>query len=78
MRLKALKPGGVLYCSFKYGHSERIEHGRFFNDQNECSLESMLGASGELEPLRMWVTVDVRPNKTDQRRINAIRQKAKR
>lgn len=37
---KALKPGGVLYLSFKHGDAERVENGRFFNDLNDrcCGL----------------------------------------
>src|SRR5215475_7717606 len=39
---RALKHGGVLYVSFKYGDAERFEHGRFFNDMNEALLHSYL------------------------------------
>ncbi len=31
---KALKPGGIMYASFKYGNKEEHRLGRFFSDYN--------------------------------------------
>ena len=39
---KALKPGGVLYASFKYGTGEREHHGRRFTDLDEPGLAALL------------------------------------
>ena len=40
---RALRPSGVLYASFKYGNTEEVRDGRFFNDYNETSLRSVAG-----------------------------------
>jgi SAM-dependent methyltransferase len=55
----ALKPDGVLYMSFKYGDSERMEEGRFFNDMNEDLLRSFL-PDDRWRMLKLWLTDDVR------------------
>ncbi|MGB3599651.1 MAG: class I SAM-dependent methyltransferase, partial [Marinomonas sp.] len=40
----ALKPNGVLYVSFKYGTTERVDNGREFTDLNETALTSLIDA----------------------------------
>ncbi len=35
---RALKPGGLLYCSFKWGQGERQHHGRHFTDADETRI----------------------------------------
>lgn len=52
----ALKPGGVLYSSFKYGSGERIDYeGKSYCDLNESSAGLLFGADAE-----MWRTTDYR------------------
>jgi len=62
--LKALKPTGVLYVSYKYGDSERIKDGRHFTDANEQRLQSWLNGLLEFSHLITWQTEDVRPSHT--------------
>jgi SAM-dependent methyltransferase len=70
---RALKPGGVLYLSFKYGDAERIEGGRFFNDLNEAVLEAVLAHHPQLEVVQVWTTEDVRNERRGgQHWLNAI------
>jgi SAM-dependent methyltransferase len=70
---KALKPGGVLYLSFKHGDAERIENGRFFNDLNEALLGTVLANVPQLDLVRVWTTEDVRNDrKGRQPWLNAI------
>jgi predicted methyltransferase len=38
---QALKPGGVLYVSFKRGEGQREHNGRDFTDATEVQLESL-------------------------------------
>jgi SAM-dependent methyltransferase len=40
----ALKPGGVLYASFKHGRGEREHEGRRFTDLDETGLDALLRA----------------------------------
>jgi SAM-dependent methyltransferase len=69
---RALKPGGILYLSFKYGSEERIEDGRFFTDLEEARFHEILVTQPELEPLQVWITDDVRNDRKDsQRWLNA-------
>jgi SAM-dependent methyltransferase len=70
---RALRPGGVLYASYKLGQGER-EAERLFNDQDEDSLRGLLeGAS--LEALKLWLTDDARGNQ-QQRWVNALASRA--
>lgn len=70
---KALKPGGVLYLSFKYGDSERIEGGRCFTNMDEVSFGQLLATQPDLEPLRVWIIDDFRNDGQSRLRwFNAI------
>lgn len=68
----ALKPGGVLYASFKYGSEERICSGRFFNDYTEKDLDTLLTPENQLSLLEYWITEDVRPERAGEKWLNFI------
>ena len=53
---KAVKTGGILYVSFKYGTFEGIRNGRYFTDQTEESLKAILDEVGGLEIIRTGIT----------------------
>lgn len=59
--IRALKPGGWIYLSFKHGDSERVEHGRLFNDYTEDLFRPILALQTSLTIERIWVTDDQRP-----------------
>lgn len=71
----ALKPGGVLYASFKYGSQERICGGRFFNDYTEEDLDTLLTAENQLSLLEYRITEDVRPERSGEKWLNLIAKK---
>lgn len=71
----ALKPGGVLYASFKYGSEERVSNGRFFNDYTENDLDALLIQENQLSLLEYWITEDVRPDRSGERWLNFIAKK---
>lgn len=71
----ALKPGGVLYASFKYGSEERTSNGRFFNDYTEQDLETLLTTENQLTLLEYWITEDVRPDRSGERWLNFVAKK---
>ena len=71
----ALKPGGTLYASFKYGSEERISNGRFFNDYTQDDLDTLLTAENQLSLLEYWITEDVRPDRAGERWLNFIAKK---
>ena len=72
----ALKPGGILYASFKYGREERIQDGRFFNDYTEADLGDLLTAQNRLILREYWITEDVRPERAGERWLNFIAARA--
>ena len=71
----ALKPGGILYASFKYGQGERVSGGRFFNDYTEADLDTLLTWEKRLMLLEYWVTEDVRPERSGERWLNIVAKK---
>jgi SAM-dependent methyltransferase len=69
---RALKPGGVIYLSFKYGAGERVSGGRYFLDHTEESLAADLRFLPELKVVSMWKTADARPHRKNDFWLNAI------
>lgn len=72
----ALKPGGVLYASFKYGRGERVCNGRFFNDYTQEEIGELLTAESRLTLLEYLITEDVRPERAGEKWLNFIAMKA--
>lgn len=71
-RLKrALKDGGVLYASFKYGEEEKIVNGRLFNYYSEQSLRMLMIENG-FEVLELFVTQDVREDRREEKWVNVV------
>ena len=69
---RAVKPGGILYVSFKYGTFEGIRNGRYFTDQTEESLQVILDRVGGLEIIRTGITGDARPGREDEKWLNVL------
>ena len=67
---RALRPGGVVYVSYKLGSGERVEDGRFFHDLSEEVVRGLLEASS-FSVEAVWTTADVRPER-DQCWVNAL------
>lgn len=74
----ALKEGGILYASYKYGEKERKKNGRFFSDYTEEALKALVHEVGGLQILDLWVTNDARPQKANEKWVNVICKKATR
>ena len=55
--IRALKPGGVMYMSFKHGSGERFApEGRFFADQTPDNLQLLLDELRRIRTGKLWVT----------------------
>jgi SAM-dependent methyltransferase len=54
----SLKPNGIMYVSFKYGDSDRVEDGRHFTDMTELSLQELVAQVPELCIQKLWITND--------------------
>jgi SAM-dependent methyltransferase len=53
--IRALKPNGTIYMSFKYGNRERVdERGRFFNDYTEVEMSKLLTEYAELQIVEIF------------------------
>ena len=72
----ALKAGGVLYVSFKYGDSEREVNGRRFTDMNEEKLKNVVATVNNLSLSKTWVTLDQRPERMHEVWFNAFLTKS--
>lgn len=73
---RALRPGGVLYVSFKLGDGERFVNGRHFTDFTLTSFRSWLTMSGFATLEELWETRDVREGRSHEGWVNAILTKS--
>lgn len=62
---QALKPGGIMYVSFKEGTTERIKDGRHFTDLTEFKLRCLFNGINDVLRIECWQTTDVRPERSD-------------
>ena len=66
-----LKSGGIFYCSFKYGNNDITKNGRSFTNADEARLSTFIASSG-LTITKTWISSDVRPDRHDEKWLNAI------
>ena len=71
---QALRPDGVIYCSFKYGNFEGERNGRWFTDFTSESFREFWAECGmtPLEIAEEWITGDVRPGRENEKWFNII------
>ena len=74
--VKALKNGGIIYASFKYGEYEGVRNGRYFTDFTEGSFEKYIADIENVKMVESWTTGDVRPGRGDEKWLNLILRKA--
>ena len=74
---RALKPGGILYASFKYGTFSGERNGRYFTDLTEDSFGGLLEEIPELRLEEQWISRDVRPDRKDESWLNVLVRKAR-
>ena len=68
----ALKTGGILYTSFKYGSFEGLKDGRYFTCFTDQALEEFWRQASSLRIFDRWITRDVRPGREEERWINIL------
>ena len=73
--LVALKPGGWIYTSFKYGEYEGMRNGRYFTDFTWSSFQRFIRDTESLSIEESWVTGDVRPGREEEKWLNLLLQK---
>ena len=72
---RALKVGGYLYASFKYGEFSGDRKGRFFTDFTEGSFNAMISSVGGFQLIETAITVDVRVGREHERWLNLVIQR---
>lgn len=71
----ALKEGGIIYTSFKYGTFEGERSGRYFTDMDEEKLQRFLKPVTNIKVEELWVSGDVRQGRGDEKWLNMILRK---
>ena len=66
-----LNGGAAFYMSFKHGDKEYWEDGRYFNCLDENALQKTVEEVPELRLAQLFVSIDVRPDRTEERWLNA-------
>lgn len=69
---RALKTGGILYSSFKYGDGETISGSRLFNNYTEDSFSILIKNHPPLRIEHLWKTEDIRPDRKGEYWLNAL------
>ena len=73
--IRALKPHGIIYTSFKYGNFEGARSGRYFTDMTEERFERFLAPFRNVQLIRSWVTGDVRSGRENEKWLNLLLEK---
>ena len=73
--IRALKKGGYVYTSFKYGEAEGLRKGRYFTDFTEKTFREFIREKPEMEVTDEWISADVRPGRSEEKWLNIILKK---
>jgi len=71
----ALKDGGIMYMSFKYGEGEVQRGGRHFSNYMEDTFSELLDSLDIFNIEKFWKTADVRLDREDEFWLNVIVKK---
>jgi SAM-dependent methyltransferase len=71
----AMRPGGILYASFKLGERNRFDGGRHFTDFTPRSFEKFAECIPDLTIERLWQTSDLRPAGAGNLWVNVLLRK---
>lgn len=71
----ALKAGGIIYTSFKYGTFAGVRNGRYFTDMTEDTFAIFLEKVEKIMIEKQWLSTDVRPGRGEERWLNLILRK---
>jgi SAM-dependent methyltransferase len=72
----ALKSGGIVYTSFKYGEFEGVRGGRYFTDFTSKTFLDFMQDMKALQVEECWITGDVRPGRGGEKWLNLILRKS--
>jgi len=69
---RSIKPGGVLYASYKYGDTQRIKDNRLFNDYMEMDLEMLFSGIDDAVVKEWWISGDMRVERKNEGWLNVV------
>ena len=72
---RAVKGGGYIYTSFKYGAFEGYRNERYFTDFTEETFHAFVGDITGIEIVEEWLSGDARPGRSDEQWLNIIMKK---
>ena len=72
---RAVKTGGIIYTSFKYGEFEGERNGRYFTDFTTDTFKDFIHDMHGLKIEEQWITGDVRPGRGEEKWLNLLLQK---
>jgi len=72
---KSIKPGGILYASYKYGDTQRIKDNQLFNDYMERDLEMLFSGIDGAVVKEWWISGDVRAERKNEKWLNVVVRK---
>ncbi len=73
--VRAVKSGGIIYTSFKYGEFEGYRNERYFTYFTEESFETFLKEINGIKLSEQWISSDVRPGRGEEKWLNVIMKK---
>ena len=73
--LKALKPKGFLYCSFKNREETFEKDGRVFTCFTPASMQEFIQTQKEFNLIEIKLSTDVRPGREEESWVNVVVQK---
>ena len=74
--IRAVKSGGIIYTSFKYGTFEGERNGRYFTDMDEAKFNEFLQNFSDVKLEALWVKGDVRLGRSSEKWLNLILRKS--
>lgn len=70
--IRAVKPGGYIYASFKYGEFEGERNGRYFTDFTDETFRIFANDLSGITIIEEWISDDVRPGRGDEKWLNVM------
>ncbi len=70
--LRAVRNGGYIYTSFKYGKFEGYRNERYFTDFTELSFRDFISDLSGIVIIEEWVSSDARPGRGKEKWLNLI------
>lgn len=75
--IDGLKPGGILYMSFKHGEFTGFRNGRYFNNYKTKAMKEVISKFSDIDLVDLWKTSDIRNEKQNEEWLNVLVRKVR-